>query len=210
MRTGIDWLDGPAAAVFVLVTLLSLFRLFPAQGHGSRLDFLDDAFHAVMGVAMVAMFWPGAGAARVWLALLSGAAVWLLLVFAQASRGVPSSSRPQARWPPARIGYYLTSAVIMIIALGASHGPLLGDAGRVSSMIGMSSTHTLNAELITDPSPIGTALSDAASWPVWPFVGIALLLYGGWLAFGGTGRGRSERVCGVLMAAGMALMAFSI
>jgi hypothetical protein len=216
VRTGISWLDGPATALFAIVTVLSLIRLFPVRGHDSVPDFLDAGFHAVMGVAMVAMFWPSAGSTRVWVGLLGSATVWVMLVFAQASRSEPApptSPTPtptRDRWPVPRIGYYLASTAIMIIALGAGHGSLLGGSSRMVTMLGMGSTPTLSTEIITDPSSIGTALATAAVWPIWPFVAGALLLYGGWLAFGATGHGRSERVCAVLMAAGMALMAFSI
>src|ERR1700712_276998 len=107
MRTGIGWLDAPAPLLFAVVTVLSLLRLFPARGaeprHGGLPDFLDGGFHAVMGVAMVAMFWPGVGAGRVWVALLGSAAVWLILVLAQAIRAAPASRPARARWPLPRI-----------------------------------------------------------------------------------------------------------
>jgi hypothetical protein len=93
--TGIGWLDTVSVVAFAAVTVLALLRLArdrtPDRSQGLH-RCLDDGFHAVMGVVMTAMFWPGNGHSSAWVAVIGLVLVWPLLVFALATRrpGPPS------------------------------------------------------------------------------------------------------------------------
>jgi hypothetical protein len=191
--TGIGWLDAAAVICFAAVTVRALVRI----GRRPGLDhFLDDAFHAVMGVAMTAMFWPGIGRSTgVWLAVIGLVVVWPLVVLTLASRGPEGL---QGRVSLAHTGYWLGCALLMVIAVGAGHEP--------SSMATMPGAHPAQAGI--GASGLALALQAAAGWPVWPLVGIGFLVYAGLLCL--ARRPLTDRACAAVMAAGMALMAFSI
>jgi hypothetical protein len=215
--TGNGWLDWPAVAVFAAVTVLSLVRLVVPARLGRAVDhFHDDAFHAVMGVAMVAMFWPGGGTlpGRAWVAVIGLVAVWPVLVFARArtSRSRPATSEPRAR--TGRAGYYLASALVMIVTFGAGHGSLVSDHPGSMAMGSLSSPsgHAVAQHAVAQHAFAQDVLTTVAGWPIWPLAGASFLLYAAWLAIGGRRRRRPtpELACTMAMAAGMAFMAFSI
>jgi hypothetical protein len=209
--TGNGWLDGTAVTAFAAVTVLALVRLARRPGRG--LDrFLDDAFHAVMGIAMAAMFWPGTAAspARAWIGVIGLIVVWPLLVLALASgrAGPPGPSAGRVPTGPStgrgpvpigHAGYWLISALLMLVAVGAGHGR--------ATMAPMAA-HPPVAP--AGPSALADALQAAAGWPIWPVVGVGFALYTGMLLLGPRRRPVTERVCAGVMAAGMAVMAFSV
>jgi hypothetical protein len=202
--TGIGWVDWLAVVAFAAVTLLSLARPYRDGDHVQHVH--HDAFHAVMGVAMVTMFWPGGGMlpGRVWVAVVGLIIVWPVLVFASATRARQPQLRPARRRPwSGRAGYYLASTLVMLVAFGAGHdgaGLAHPSLPRRSGMPGMG-----------QPSAGHDLLSTAAGWPIWPLIGAAFILYGGWLAFAGRRRHPPpDLACTMVMAAGMAFMAFSI
>jgi Domain of unknown function (DUF5134) len=223
--TGIGWLDWLAVAAFVAVTAFSLARLVvprrPDRPEQLNQHFHDDAFHAVMGVAMVAMFWPGGGrpADPAWVAVIGLTAVWPLLVFARASHAVRVSRAFRAnraagaeqapgptRAATGRTGYYLASALVMIVAFAAGPGSMAPGPLRSMAMGALASPGLQAAK---HPAAQG-ALSAAAGWPIWPLVGAVFVLYGAWLAIDGRRRPTPQLACTMVMAAGMAFMAFSI
>jgi hypothetical protein len=231
--TGNGWLDGSATTVFAAVTLFSVVRLLPRRTanpggktigecgrHGS---FADAGFHAVMGLAMVTMFWPGPAAARTWIAVLGGIGLWSTLVLARAIRPVPPTREPEQgadrvsqtpgprlRESVGRAGYYLASGLVMILALGA--GPMRGSPAG-SSLTAMPSMPATEAIAMSSGDRTGlmdTIFGTLAGWPIWPAVALTFAAYAGWLAFGRHRRSPTERTCAVAMAAGMALMAAAL
>lgn len=202
--TGIAGVDAVAVICFAAVTVLALARL----GRRPGLErFLDDAFHAVMGVAMTAMFWPGTGqSAGVWVAVIGLLLVWPLLVLTLAVR------RPDGPVSLGHTGYWIACAVLMVVVVAADHG----SAGR-SGMTSMASmpggAHPVEAGI--GGGALGTAVQAVAGWPVWPLIGAGFLVYAGLVLLGsrqlpGPRRPITERACVAVMAAGMALMAFSL
>jgi hypothetical protein len=198
--TGIGWLDWLAVAAFVAVTALSLARLVRRGDH-----FRHDAFHAVMGVAMTAMFWPGGEVLPIgaWVAVLGLIAVWPVVVFARAARAPRADTAGSASASPGRAGYYLASALVMVVAFGAGQGSMA--SGHPMAM--GSSTSSPGHAISRQAGPFAMV----AGWPIWPLIGVAFLLYGAWLAVAQRRRQPTpELACTVVMAAGMAVMAFSI
>ena len=216
--TGIGWVDSAAFAAFVVVTGLTLVRLGRRGDRFRGVDrFLDDAFHTVMGVAMIAMFWPSAGSSPIpaWIVVLGLITVWPLLVLALAARHSPvvgpgsGGNGPAGRVSLAHTGYWLTGGLLMIVAVGAGHGRdgrMSGLAASAPPIGGHGSTgHSVGA----GPGALDHALQAIAGWPIWPLVGVGLLLYAGLLLVS-LRRPIIERACAAVMAAGMALMAFSL
>jgi hypothetical protein len=199
--TGIGWLDATTAAAFATVTVLALVRL----RRGPNLDhFLDNAFHAVMGTAMTAMFWPGSGpGAGAWAALIGLTVVWPLVVLTLAARRRDWIGGRVSPWQAA---YWLACALLLVAAVGGVHEPggHSGAGFRMASMAGVAPGGTGSG-----PSALGEALAAVAGWPIWPVVGVGFLAYTGLLLLRPR-RPITERACAAVMATGMAVMAFMI
>jgi hypothetical protein len=199
--TGIGWLDALAAAAFGAVTILALVRI--RSGRGLH-HLLDNAFHAVMGVAMTAMFWPGIGSSGgVWLAVIGLLVVWPLVVLALAAGRRDGLT---GRVPLGHTGYWLICALLMVIVVGAGHEPA-GVTDRHAMTAMPVGAHPAEAGL--GLSGLGQAVEAVAGWPVWPLVGAGFAVYAGVLLLARR-QPITERVCAAVMAAGMALMAFSL
>lgn len=214
--TGIGWIDGTACAAFIAVTLLTLVRLGRARGR-----FLDDAFHAVMGVTMTAMFWPGAemSPTPVWIALIGLIVVWPLLVLALAARrSEAADGLVSVGGRVAHTGYWLTCALLMVVSVGAGHERKDETAGLMTTLAAQTPPvggHSPTSHSVGAESGLGEALQTMAGWPIWPLVGVGFLVYAGVLLLGpqpllGPRRPITERACAAVMAAGMSLMAFSL
>ena len=223
--TGIGWLDALSVVAFGTVTGLALVRLARDRTRGLQ-RFLDDGFHAVMGVAMTAMFWPGSGrSAAVWVAMGGLVLVWPLLVLTLATRrSADRTSGDQAsgdRVPGDRAsggpvslghaGYWLTCALLMVVAVGSGHGSATAagsSGGMATSMTAMpGATHPAAAGIGT--SALGNAFQMATAWPIWPLVGLGFAVYAGLILLSRR-RPITERTCAAVMAAGMAVMALSL
>ena len=237
--TGIGWLDAAAVAAFGTVTVLALLRL--ARGRARGLDgFVDDGFHAVMGVAMTAMFWPGSGRfPAAWIAVVGLIVVWPMLVLAQAARrsvaagdgfaddveldggasdgGVLDNRASGGRVSLGHTGYWLTCTLLLVVAVGAGHGSAeaTGESGQVGSgVVGSGMMASMPGSVHPAEAGIGASALGSALQTVagWP---IWPLVGIGFLFYAGLillGRRRpiTERVCAAVMAAGMAVMAFAI
>jgi hypothetical protein len=92
----------------------------------------------------------------------------------------------------------------MIVTFGAGNGSLVSDHPGSMAMGSLTSPSV--------PAVPQGALTTLAGWPIWPLAGASFLLYAAWLAIGGRRRRRAtpELACAMVMAAGMAFMAFSI
>jgi hypothetical protein len=215
--TGIAWVDIPVFTVFVAVTMLTLVRLGRSRG----LDhFLDGAFHAVMGLAMTAMFWPSAAQSPTptWIAIIGLIVLWPILVLTLAARrsAVVSGQVPAGRAALGQLslghaGYWLTGVLLMVVAVGAGHDRSLGTSP--AAVGGHGSGHPVTQSV--EPSMLGNTLQVVAGWPVWPLIGVGFGVYAGLLVLGprllpGPRRPITERVCAAVMAAGMAGMAFAL
>ncbi|HST86575.1 MAG TPA: DUF5134 domain-containing protein [Kineosporiaceae bacterium] len=227
--TGISWVDTAVCTAFVVVTVLTLVRL----ALGRSLDrFLDDAFHSVMGLAMIAMFWPDTegSSARVWIAVIGLIVVWPLVVLALATRrSAATSDQISTRrsrlghFSVGHTGYWFAGTLVMIVAVGAGHhrntdlGPL--PAGNsITAGHSMSAGNSMaagNSMIAGHSGALGDALQAVAGWPIWPLVALGFGIYAGLLLLGPTllpsfRRPITERICAAVMAAGMAAMAFSL
>lgn len=231
--TGIDWLDTVAVTAFAAVTVIAVARLVRARLRGlDRL--LGEGFHAVMGVAMTAMFWPGGGA---WIAVTGLIVVWPVLVIALARRvrdpdagaeagarvgrigrgpdrgiRVKSPREPGTRVGLGQIGYWAASTLVMAVGAGAAGHGKAGRGALMASMpmhSGLPSTGLAAGGL----SPAGAGgpadlLSAAMQWPIWPAAGLGFAVYA--VVLLASRRPITERLCAAVMAAGMALMAFAL
>jgi hypothetical protein len=234
--TGVDPLDLAATIAFGLVTVLALLRIGRSRRRDLR-SFADDGFHAVMGVAMTAMSWPGGDRTTpVWVAGLGMIVVWPMLVLGLAARRRPAdlghrtdadhhhrtcaadhggqapTGPPSRRFSAAQTGYWLTSGLLMTVAVGAGH-PTTAGHGSASTplppMPAMTGSAHQPVEAGLGSGALGAGVQAIAGWPIWPVVGIGLLLYAGWLLLGPRCT-LLERVCAVVMATGMAGMALTL
>ena len=219
--TGVGWLDAVAFALFVGLALLLAAEL--VRDRSGRTDRASAVLHLTMAVGMAAMSQPRPDplAPEVWmLAFVATAAGTLVQCVGRRGRG-GRGDRPLTRPYD-----HLVASLLMVVAF-AGHGSGAGTHtmidpanGAVTTMSGAGGHHAAT-------SPLAQSIGAATTWPIWSLVGLGFVAYALWLTVGlvlapSTGPGRaadaacrctgskSERACGIVMAAAMGVMALTL
>jgi hypothetical protein len=190
--------DGAALVVFGIVAALSTARLATATSAAVAADRVDAGLHVAMATGMAAMVEPSA------VPLPRG--VWMVLF---GLVGVVAVATGVGRRPASTLAHHAVGSACMVVAFAAGHGHGAHPGGSVDAATG------------TATAGVAGSLGPVQDWPIWPLVAAGFLLYAVWIAtrpavcrcLGRTVAwvpARVERSCTIVMAVGMAAMAYRI